>query len=52
MRYNHDKLTGHKCLYNSLFAIGWLPGGETHWVWEWPYVHFGIGPVQFCLVAD
>lgn len=52
MRYKHDEMTGHRCLYNPWFAIGWLPKGTTHWIWEWPYVHIGLGRLQFCYMGD
>ena len=52
MYYKHDKVTGHHCIYNSVWAIGWLPGGKTHWINEWPYFHAGLGCLQFCIVAE
>ena len=51
MRYQYDELTGHRCIYNHLFAIGWLPNGQTHWIWEWPYIHVGLRNLQICFIA-
>lgn len=52
MRYTYDEVTGHRCISTSLWAIGWQPGGTTHWINEWPYFHAGLGRLQFCIIAE
>lgn len=52
LQYRYDELTGHRCIYNSVFAIGWLPSGSTHWIWDRPYFHCGLGRIQFCYIGE